>query len=94
MGKSPFQQVYGLEVVLPIQLDLPVMKLLHDVVSEPDKIRKTIHQLLEVQDKMNKIYDKFKGHHQRMERIFDKKAKPRGFQVGDVNPTWDKGMRC
>lgn len=32
-GKAPFQQVYGMEVVLPVQLELQVMKLLQDLVA-------------------------------------------------------------
>jgi hypothetical protein len=46
---SPFQLVYGMEVVFPTQLALPVEKFFQDHEGEPDHMVKTIHQMVELQ---------------------------------------------
>jgi hypothetical protein len=33
---SPFQLIYGIDVILPINLSFPVMKLLQDSEEEPN----------------------------------------------------------
>ena len=38
IGTSPFQLVYGSDVVFPIQLGIPVMKFLQDSQEEPSDI--------------------------------------------------------
>ena len=42
IGTSPFQLVYGTDVVLPIQLCFPVIKFMHDIEEEPNKIHRRI----------------------------------------------------
>jgi hypothetical protein len=48
IGISPFQMVYGIDVVLPIKLSLPVMKLWQDEKEEPNHITRRINQLIEL----------------------------------------------
>jgi hypothetical protein len=49
LGTSPFQLVYGIEVVFPTQLALPVAKLFQDYEGEVDHMVRRIHQMVEVQ---------------------------------------------
>jgi hypothetical protein len=46
---SPFQMVYGIDAILPINLVLPVMKLWQDQNEEPTHVTRRINQLIEVQ---------------------------------------------
>ena len=46
---SPFQMVYGTDVVLPTNLALPIMKLWQDEKEEPNHVTIRINQLIEVQ---------------------------------------------
>jgi hypothetical protein len=46
---SPFQLVYGTEVVFPTQLTLSVAKFFQDLEGEPNQMVKRIHQMVEVQ---------------------------------------------
>ena len=48
IGTSPFQMVYGIDVVLPVNLVLPVMKLWQDEKEEPNHFTRRINQLIEV----------------------------------------------
>jgi hypothetical protein len=41
-GTSPFHLVYGLDVVFPTQLGIPVLKFLHGEVEEPNEIQRRI----------------------------------------------------
>jgi hypothetical protein len=49
IGTSPFQMVYGTNMVLPINLVLLVMKLWQDEKEEPNHVTRRINQLIEVQ---------------------------------------------
>ena len=49
LGTSPFQLVYGTEVVFPTQLALPVAKLFQDHEGETHHMVRIIHQVVEVQ---------------------------------------------
>jgi hypothetical protein len=48
IGTSPFQMVYGTDVVLPINLALPVMKLWQDEKEDPNPLTRRVNQLIEV----------------------------------------------
>ena len=49
IGTSPFQLVYGTDVVFPIQLGIPVMKFLQDSQEEPGGIQIRMYALIELQ---------------------------------------------
>jgi hypothetical protein len=49
IGISPFQLVYGAEVVFPSQLAIPVAKFFQYYQEEPNDMIRRIHQLVEVQ---------------------------------------------
>jgi hypothetical protein len=48
LGLSPFQLVYGIEVVFPTQLALPMENLLQDLEGEPNHVLRRIYQMVEV----------------------------------------------
>ena len=48
IGTSSFQLIYGLDVIFPASLGLPVMKYLQEQESEPNTIQRRINQLIEV----------------------------------------------
>lgn len=49
IGTSPFQPVYGTDVIFPIHLGVPVMKLLQDDDYEYDPSQRRNYQIVEVQ---------------------------------------------
>ena len=48
IGTSPFQMVCETDVVLPINMALPVMKLWQDEKEEPNHVTRRINQLIKV----------------------------------------------
>jgi len=59
IGMSPFQLVYGAEVIFPTSLGVLVMKLLRDPLDEPNPIQRRISQIIELNEVRDKDYDKF-----------------------------------
>jgi hypothetical protein len=86
---SPFQMVYGTDVVLPINLALPVMKLWKDSKEEPNDITRRINQLIEVQQNRAEVDEKLQKYQDNMKALFDQKAKDREFLPGDLVLKWE-----
>jgi hypothetical protein len=55
IGICPFQMVYMTDVVLPINLVLPVMKLWKDEKEETNHVTRRINQLIEVQQHKTEV---------------------------------------
>ena len=49
IGTSPFHLVYGKEANLPIQLGLPILKLIQHETEEPDSMVRKVYELIELQ---------------------------------------------
>ena len=50
-GKTPFKLVYGLTVSLPVYLQIPAMKMLHEYEIEEDSMPKKINKVIELDEK-------------------------------------------
>ena len=84
----PFQMVYSVDVVLPINLSLPVIKLWQDAKEEPNDVTKRINQLVEVQQNRAEVDEKLQRYQYNMKAFFDKKAKDREFLPDDLVLKW------
>jgi hypothetical protein len=49
IGMSPYQLFYGMDVVFPTYIGVPVMKILHEVQGEPNDIQRRINQTIQLQ---------------------------------------------
>jgi len=56
VGTSPYQLVYGMEVVFPSSLGTPVMKLLQELQVEPNDIQRRINQTIHLQQTREEVY--------------------------------------
>jgi len=54
----PYQLVYGIDLVLPINLALPIMKFFQDVGEEPNDLTRRINQIIEVHRSKEQVNDK------------------------------------
>ena len=59
---SPFQLVYGAEIIFPASLGIPVMKLLRDPLDEPNPIQRRINRIIELNEVRDRAYDKVQIH--------------------------------
>jgi len=56
IGMSPFQLVYGVDMVFPTSLAVPMMKILQEVDSEPNDIQWRINQMIHLQQSMEEVF--------------------------------------
>jgi hypothetical protein len=85
----PFSNGVRTDVVLPINLALPVMKLWQDEKEEPNHVTRRINQLIEVQQNRAEVDEKLQKYQDNMKALFDQKAKDREFLPGDLVLRWD-----
>jgi hypothetical protein len=89
LNTSPFQLVYGTEVVFPTQLALPVAKFFQDLEGEPDHMFRRIHQMVEVQQIREQVMNRAYSHQQKIKQAFDRKIRKKDFELGDLVLKWD-----
>ena len=75
IGMSPFQLVYGAEIIFPASLGVPVMKLLRDLLDEHNPIQRRINQIIELNEVRDKAYDKVQIHQEKIKNSFDWRVK-------------------
>ena len=76
--------VYGTDVVLPINLALPIMKLWQDEKEEPNHVTRRINQLIELQQHRVEVDERLQKYQDDMKTLFDRKTKDREFLPGDL----------
>jgi hypothetical protein len=89
ISTSPFQIVYGADMIFPTSLGFPVRKLLQEKEVEPDDTQRRINQLIHVQQMREQVYNRSQLHQDRMKKTFDKHSKQEEFQVEDLVLKWD-----
>ena len=81
---SPFQLVYGTEVIFLSSMGVPVMRLLQEHLNEPNHIQRIINQIIELNELRDKGYDKVQIHQEKMKNTFEMKVKEEKFLVEDL----------
>lgn len=92
IGMSPFQLLYGINAEIPITLELPALKLAKAIEDQTyeNALDKRIMYLSQLEEQRTQVVDRIAQHQQQVKVLFDKKAKQKGFQVGDCVFLWDK----
>lgn len=88
--RSPFELVYDLDAVLPMNIKLPVYKLLQYFVTDRENLQARINDIIQLDEERRLAKDRFKDYQDRVKKVFDRKAKSRNFQVGDLVLLWNK----
>ncbi|KAI5430557.1 hypothetical protein KIW84_034949 [Lathyrus oleraceus] len=82
---TPYSLVYGMEVVLPVEVETPSLRVLLDVkLDEAEWIRTRFNELSLIEEKRMAAICHGQLYQSRMKRAFDQKVRPRCFQVGDL----------
>ncbi|KAK9714901.1 hypothetical protein RND81_06G129300 [Saponaria officinalis] len=82
---TPYALVYGVEAVLPLELEIPSLRIAIQMgltEEENDKLR--LAELEALDDKRLDAQQKLECYQARLTRAFNKKVRPRSFQVGDI----------
>ena len=89
IGTSPFQLVYGVDAITPLQLALPVMKYIQDENEEPNPIQRRMLQQIETQQIRETLMSKAQKYKDKVKVVFDKRANQQTFQENDLVLRWD-----
>ena len=84
-GATPFSLVYGMEVVLPIEIQIPSLRIIKDVgLNEDDWIQTRLDQLNLIDEKRLTAVCHGQMYQKRMIKAFNKKVRRKAYQAGDL----------
>ena len=84
-GQTPYSLTYGMEAVLPIELEIPSLRvILENEVNEIDWVQNRYNELALLDERRLKAMEHIRAYQKRMARAFDKRVKPRDIKVGDL----------
>ena len=84
-GTTPYSLVYGMEAVLPIEVEIPSLRVLREVeLEEAEWVQARYEQLNLIEEKRMKAICHGQLYQKRMMRAHDKKIRPRQFQEGEL----------
>ena len=85
IGATPFSLVYGMEAVLPVEVEIPSLSVLLDVkLDEAEWIRTRFNELSLIEERRLAAVCHGQLYQRRMKRAFDQKVRPRSYQTGDL----------
>ncbi|KAG8481686.1 hypothetical protein CXB51_026571 [Gossypium anomalum] len=84
-GATPFSLVYGMEAVLPIEVEIPSLRVFSEVkLDEAEWIQSRYDQLNLIEEKRLRAIRHGQMYQKRMMRAYNKKVRPREFYEGDL----------
>ena len=84
-GATAFSLVYGMDAVLPVEVEIPSLRVLMDTkLDEAEWIQTRLDQLNLIEEKRLAAICHEQLYQQRLKRAFDKKIRPREFHSGDL----------
>ncbi|XP_039686891.1 uncharacterized protein [Medicago truncatula] len=84
-GATPFSLVYGTEAVLPVEVEIPSLRVLMEAdLSEAEWVQNRYDQLNLIEEKRMTALCHGQLYQKRMKQAFDKKVRPRKFKEGDL----------
>ncbi|PKI64543.1 hypothetical protein CRG98_015106 [Punica granatum] len=84
-GATPYSLVYGMEAVLPIEVEIPSMRVLAESkLKEAEWAKQRYEQLNLIDEKRLTTLCHGQCYQQRMARTFNKKVRPHEFSPGDL----------
>ncbi|RDX74508.1 hypothetical protein CR513_45738, partial [Mucuna pruriens] len=84
-GATPYSLVYGTEAVLPIEIEIPSLRVLAGAeLEDAEWIQRRHDQLNLIEEKCLTALCHGQLYQRRIKNAFDKKVKPRIFKIGDM----------
>ncbi|MBY3556045.1 transposase family protein, partial [Modestobacter lapidis] len=84
-GATPYSLVYGMEAVLPIELEIPSLRVaMESQLAEVEWMKSRYEQLSLIDEKRLRALYHVQGYQRRIARAFNKRVKDRGLKKGDL----------
>ncbi|XP_049372530.1 uncharacterized protein LOC125837466 [Solanum verrucosum] len=85
IGATPYLLVYGTEAVIPFEVEIPSLRIIHEAeLNDVDWVRKWIDKLTSIDEKRMVVVFHGQLYRQRMIRVFHKKVRARIFKIGQL----------
>ncbi|KAG9447595.1 hypothetical protein H6P81_013723 [Aristolochia fimbriata] len=82
---TPYSLVYGVEAMLPLEIQIPSLRVaLREGLTEEENIRLCLQELESLDEKRLEAQQRLECYQARLTRAFNKKVKLRSFQKGDL----------
>ncbi|TYK02888.1 uncharacterized protein E5676_scaffold968G00270 [Cucumis melo var. makuwa] len=82
---TPYSLVYGLDAVLPLEREIPSLRMaVQEELTIEDNVKLRLQELEALDEKRLEAQQALECYQARMSKAFDKHVKPRSFQVGDL----------
>jgi len=84
-GATPYSLVYGMEAVVPVEVEIPSLRIYRELkLEESDWVQERFDQLNLIEEKWLKALCHGQLYQKRMMRAYDKKVRPREFTEGEL----------
>jgi hypothetical protein len=80
-GKSPFELVYGLNAVFPINMKLPAYKLLGQFSTNKEALQNRIDELVQLEEDRLMAYTQFTDYQAHIKKVFDRRKKAKNSKL-------------
>ena len=87
---TPFQLVYGLEAILPIQCEISSLKLAIDLLPDTSKEEARLFNLIHLNEKRHEAQLANEVHKRHIKAQYDKNVQARIFSEGDLVLLYDQ----
>ncbi|XP_070004154.1 uncharacterized protein [Nicotiana sylvestris] len=82
---TPYSLVYGVEAVLPLEQQIPLLRIaIQEGLTSEENAQLRLAELEALDEKRLEAQQKLECYQARLARAFNKKVRPRSFQVGDL----------
>ena len=89
-GFSPFQLVHGVEAVLPIECEIPSLKLAIELLPETTPLEERLLYLEQLDEHHRDAVTANEAHKKRVKAQYDKTVRPRVYSEGDLVLLYDQ----
>ena len=85
IGATPFALVYGVEAVLPIEVEIPSLQVsLRGLITNEENRISRLQELELLDERRQVAFNHLRAYQKRMSKSYNKKVCPRDFQLGDL----------
>ena len=82
---TPYSLVYGVEAVLPLESQIPSLRIaIQEVLTEEENVKLRLQELEVLDEKRLEAQQRLECYQAHLSSAFNKRVKPRSFQVGDL----------
>ena len=93
MGFSPYQLIHGVELVLPVECDIPSLKLAVELLPDTSPLEERLVHLDQLDEQRRDALVALEVNKRRVKVQYDKSIHPRRFSEGDLVLLWDQPKR-